>query len=320
MRVLEHTSFLRKKHMLFALLFALRPMVAMGVDRVLNVGGTAIALSETCDSEHKLNVLYNGTTYCAPATTETLTNTLHVLHNGTTYSICNGSCGSGGYVMPETPPEPIVLPETCEWTQTNENAYLLSDGRQYFDTKVPVDSSVNIDVTAQVVSGTNARIFGVVDSTCYYDLVLDKQRRAHMRFGTSSSAVTKNLTEAQSKQKIRYYTETDGDYKNFRLSGSGVSGYLRKKNAACTSQSTLKVLTNKLFADTLVDPTQSGGIKLYRIIMKDSSNKLIHDFQPVAKGTNICGVTPPTNAMWDFVTKKLYYPAGTGQMGYGVDP
>lgn len=45
-----------------------------------------------------------------------------------------------------------------------------------------------------------------------------------------------------------------------------------------------------------------------------------YDFQPVAKGTNICGVTPPTNAMWDFVTKKLYYPAGTGEMGYGVDP
>lgn len=67
MRVLEHNSFLRKKRMFFALLFVLRPMVAMGVDHVLNVGGTTIALSETCDSEHKLNVLYNGTTYCAPA-------------------------------------------------------------------------------------------------------------------------------------------------------------------------------------------------------------------------------------------------------------
>lgn len=38
-----------------------------------------------------------------------------------------------------------------------------------------------------------------------------------------------------------------------------------------------------------------------------------------AADANICGVTPPTNAMWDFVTKKLYYPAGTGEMGYGVD-
>ncbi len=290
----------------------------------LHIGDVAVALQNSCSTEHKLNVKIGDQVLCAPMTADTVAEkSLRVKLNDTVYTVCNGTCGGGGggeYVMPETPPEPIVLPETCEWTQTNANAYLLSDGQQYFDTMVPVDSSVNIDVTAQVVSGTNARIFGVVDSTCYYDLVLDKQRRAHMRFGTSSSAVTKTLTEAQSKQKIRYYTETDGDYKNFRLSGSGVSGYLRKKNAACTSQSTLKVLTNKLFADTLVDPTQSGGIKLYRIIIKDSSNKLIHDFQPVAKGTNICGVTPPTNAMWDFVTKKLYYPAGTGQMGYGIDP
>ncbi len=288
----------------------------------INIGGQTITLQDTCSSDHKLNVFDGTNTYCAEATTDTLSNTLHVMHNGTVYSICDGACGGGGeWVMPEEPGEPIVINDpNCNWTQPNANAYLLSDGRQYFDTKVPVDSSVNIDVTAQVVSGTNARIFGVVDSTCYYDLVLDKQRRAHMRFGTSSSAVTKNLTEAQSKQKIRYYTETDGDYKNFRLSGSGVSGYLRKKNAACTSQSTLKVLTNKLFADTMVDPTQSGGIKLYYIKMYNSSGTLIHDFQPVAKGTNICGVTPPTNAMWDFVTKKLYYPAGTGEMGYGVDP
>lgn len=296
--------------------------MAAGYD--FHIGDVAVALQNSCSTEHKLNVKIGDQVLCAPMTADTVAEkSLRVKLNDTVYTVCNGTCGGGGggeYVMPETPPEPIVLPETCEWTQTNPNAYLLSDGQQYFDTMVPVDSSVNIDVTAQVVSGTNARIFGVVDSTCYYDLVLDKQRRAHMRFGTSSSAVTKTLTEAQSKQKIRYYTETDGDYKNFRLSGSGVSGYLRKKNAACTSQSTLKVLTNKLFADTLVDPTQSGGIKLYRIIMKDSSNKLIHDFQPVAKGTNICGVTPPTNAMWDFVTKKLYYPAGTGQMGYGVDP
>ena len=288
--------------------------------RVLYFGNKSINLLQSCTSTHKLNVQYGNEYWCAPLTTTWASDSLHVEFDGATYTVCDGECpDDSGYVMPETPPEPVELPETCEWTQTNENAYLLSDGRQYFDTKVPVDSSVNIDVTAQVVSGTNARIFGVVDSTCYYDLVLDKQRRAHMRFGTSSSAVTKNLTEAQSKQKIRYYTETDGDYKNFRLSGSGVSGYLRKKNAACTSQSTLKVLTNKLFADTLVDPTQSGGIKLYYIKLYDSSGNLIHDFQPVAKGTNICGVTPPTNAMWDFVTKKLYYPAGTGEMGYGVD-
>jgi len=73
MRVLEHNSFLRKKLWLFVLLFVLHPLVAMADTHTLNIGGTTIALSETCDSEHKLNVLYNGTTYCAPATTETLT-------------------------------------------------------------------------------------------------------------------------------------------------------------------------------------------------------------------------------------------------------
>ena len=68
-----------------------------------------------------------------------------------------------------------------------------------------------------------------------------------------------------------------------------------------------------------VNNSQNGGIKLYRIRLWDGNGNLIHDFQPVAQGTNICGTIAATNAMWDFVTKKLYYPGGTGQMGYGVD-
>ena len=85
----------------------------------------------------------------------------------------------------------------------------------------------------------------------------------------------------------------------------------------CTDANhTMLVLDNDL---TTIDQTNSGGIKLYRIRMWDESDNLIHDYQPVAAGTNICGTIAATNAMWDFVDKKLYYPAGTGSMGYGVD-
>lgn len=319
MRVLEHTSFLRKKHMLFALLFALRPMVAMGVDRVLNVGGTAIALSETCDSEHKLNVLYDGITYCAPATTETLTNTLHVLHNGTTYSICNGSCGSGGYVMPETPPEPIVLPSTCTW-QVTPNSYLFSDGNQYFDTKVPVNSRDNIEVTAQVVNGAYARLFGNKGTSCQFDMTLNKNGDVVLFMGNGSA--TSPYPISDSSAKIVYLTDTHKTYtssvsKIFYANGTRLNDTTKTVKDCTDANHTMLVLDNDL---TTIAQTDSGGIKLYRIRMWDKSKNLIHDFQPVPKGTNICGVTPPTNAMWDFVTKKLYYPAGTGEMGYGVDP
>lgn len=318
MRVLEHTSFLRKKHMLFALLFALRPMVAMGVERVLNVGGTAIALSETCDSEHKLNVLYNGTTYCAPATTETLTNTLHVLHNGTTYSICNGSCGSGGYVMPETPPEPIELPETCEWTQTNENAYLLSDGNQYYDTGAALNPENNVEVTLQVVNGQSARIFGSMGASCTYDMTIRNDGVFAMRMG--SGAVTKKLELDDdvrvAKNVIR--TETSNKTRNYKNIYVNDTKVISSSTASrCTSTYPFLILKNNFIS---VTDDASGGIKLYRIRLWDEDDNLIHDYRPVAAGTNICGHVAQTNAMWDFVTKELYYPAGTGQMGYGVDP
>lgn len=303
-----------------SLLLLLLPLIAMADTHTLNIGDTTIALSETCDSEHKLNVSYNGITYCAPATTETLTNTLHVLHNGTTYSICNGPCGSGEYVMPETPPEPIVLPETCEWNQTNENAYLLSNGEQYFDTQVPVNSRDNIEVTAQVINGAYARLFGNKGTSCQFDMTLNNSGDLVLFMGTGYATSPYPLSD--SRAKIVYKTETSQTKKThvtkyFYADDDQLNNSSKKVNDCTDENHTMLVLDNDLSS---IDQTNSGGIKLYRIRMWDESDNLIHDFQPVAKGTNICGVTPPTNAMWDFVTKKLYYPAGTGEMGYGVDP
>ena len=86
---------------------------------------------------------------------------------------------------------------------------------------------------------------------------------------------------------------------------------------SCTGSETMMVLNNDYVTIT---QGQNGGIKLYNIKVWNTSGTLLHEYQPVAQGTNICGYTALTNAMWDTVTKKLYYPAGTGQMGYGVDP
>lgn len=290
----------------------------------LNIGNHSINLLTSCTSDHKLNV-YDGTnTYCAEATTDTLTDALHVMHNGTSYSICNGACGGGGgeWVMPEEPDDPIVLPSSCTWTQTNENAYLLSDGNQYFDTGVPIDTSVNLDVQVKVVNGISARIFGTNSSTCWFDMTLDHKHRAQFRFGSNNNAASTTFSEANSKKLLRFVTSNSTSTKkriDYYLDGVKQS-YFTRTYASCTSADTLKVFKNNLISDGLVDQTDSGGMKLYYIKIYNSSGTLIHDFQPVAQGTNICGYTALTNAMWDTVTKKLYYPAGTGQMGYGVDP
>ena len=302
----------------------LTPSVLMADSRVLNIGNNQISLLDSCNSEHKLKVLYNGAVYCAPATTDILTDTLHVLYNGTTYSICNGACGGGSsggeYVMPETPPEPVVINKSCEWKQTNPNAYLLSDGNQWFDTGVPVNTSFDIFVTAKIVNGRSARIFGRIGGTCYYDMTIDANRVAYFKIGTRNSSATIQLTQAQSTQKIQWWTSTKSSTVKLvnRIFENGSTNSTNKDlENACTSTETIKVFNNKLLSS--VDPTDSGGMKLYSILLKDAEGTPIHNYQPVKAGTNICGYIVPTNAMYDFVDKRVYLPAGTGQMGYGVD-
>ena len=296
---------------------------AVGDTPTLHVGNTTINLQTTCTSTHKLNV-YDGTnTYCAEATTDVLTSTLHVMHNGTTYSICDGACGGGTWVMPEEPEEPIVINDpNCNWSQPNSNAYLLSDGNQYFDTGVAADTSINLDVQVKVVNGLSARIFGTNSSTCWFDMTLDHKHRAQFRFGSANNAASTTFSEANSKKLLRFVTSDSASNKkriDYYLDGVKQS-YFTRTYSACTSADTLKVFKNNLISAGLVDQTDSGGMKLYYIKIYNSSGTLIHNFQPVAQGTNVCGYTALTNAMWDSVTKKLYYPAGTGQMGYGVDP
>lgn len=290
----------------------------------LHIGDVAVALQNSCSTSHKLNVRIGNQTLCAPMTANTVNEkSLRVKLNGVVYTVCNGECddtGGGEYVMPETPPEPVEIDESCEWTQTNPNAYLLSDGNQYFDTGVTVDTSVDIFVTAQIVNGHSARIFGTMGGTCYYDMTINANRVAYFRIGTQTSSATINLTQAQSAQKIQWYTESNGTtYKwIYRVFENGTSARTSKSlGAACTSAETIKVFNNTLVSS--VDQTNSGGMKLYSILLKDSSGNTIHDYQPVAAGTDICGYTVPTNAMYDFVDKRVYLPAGTGQMGYGVD-
>lgn len=302
-------------------LFILTLYCGIADGRVLHIGDTEIQLKTECQTEHKLKVKIGEEIFCAPLSTEFTTNSLHVRLDGVTYTVVNDtSSGGGEWSMPETPAEPIVLPETCEWTQTNEKAYLLSDGNQYFDTKVPVNSRDNIEVTAQVVNGAYARLFGNKGTSCQFDMTLNKNGDLVLFMGTGYA--TSPYPISDSRAKIVYKTETAAKKttyvtKYFYADNDRLNDSSKKVNDCTDANHTMLVLDNDL---STIDQTDSGGIKLYRIRMWDSSNKLIHDFQPVAKGTNICGVIPPTNAMWDFVTKKLYYPAGTGEMGYGVDP
>lgn len=311
---------MRLKHLFLPLI--LLPCYALADGRVLHFSNYSLNLQNSCSTDHKLNVQIGNELYCAPLTTDWSDDSLHVSFGGTTYTVCNGECGGGEWVMPEEPGDPIVITDpTCEWTQTNPNAYLLSDGNQYFDTQLPVDTSWNIDITAQVINGKHARIYGSQSSTCHFDFTMNKNNYGVSRIGSSNSTQSVLFTAAQSKLKTRYYSETVSNGKKIYVQNSQKSSWMTHTgNISCTDlNNTWRVFDNNLINAANIDPSQSGGIKLYYIRLYDSSGNLIHDFQPVAQGTNICGTVAATNAMWDFVTKKLYYPGGTGTMGYGVD-
>ncbi len=309
---------MRLKHLFLPLL--LLPCYALADGRVLHFSNYSLNLQNSCTTDHKLNVQIGNELYCAPLTTDWSDNSLHVSFGGTTYTVCNGECGGGEWVIHEEPEEPIVINDPdCEWTQTNSNAYLLSDGNQYFDTMVPVNSRNNIEVTAQVINGAYARLFGNKGTSCQFDMTLNNSGDLVAFMGTGYA--TSPYPISDSSAKIVYKTETYQTKKtyvtkNFYADNDKLNNSSKKVNDCTDANHTMLVLDNDLSS---IDQTNSGGIKLYRIRMWDESDNLIHDYQPVAKGTNICGTIAATNAMWDFVDKKLYYPAGTGSMGYGVD-
>ena len=285
---------------------------------VLHVGNTTITPQATCNTDHKLWFQIGNETLCVPMTTEYATNALHVEYNNVVYSSCTGDCGGGGggeWTIPETPDEPIVLPSSCTWTQTNSNAYLLSDGNQYFDTGVTLNSRNNIEVVVKVNNGKGARLFGSTSGSCHFDMSINNAGNLAVQIGSTGKSYT--LTSAEQTGKNTYLTENvSNNKKKYYVNSRDLTNGGKQANA-CTSSTTMLVLKNNY--PTSVNWALSGGVKLYRIRLWNSSGTLIHDFQPVAAGTDICGTTAATNAMWDSVTKKLYYPAGTSPMGYGVD-
>lgn len=321
MRVLEHNSFLHKKHMLVVLLFVLHPLVAMGVEHVLNVGGTTIALSETCDSEHKLNVLYDGTTYCAPATTDTLTNTLHVLYNGIVYSICNGACGGDipKYVMQATPPAPVSVSESCTWKPSDTNAYIATNGGQYFDTGILVSYDKQISITAQITNGASARLYGTIGSSCRYDLTVDAYGELQFRIGTSKYGTSVDGSDMESKNTWITKNHNSGPTKKNIFQNTESKKLKQMSSYKCSTNNKIFILNN----DWSSVSNTNVGVKLYsfKIWDGDANNTLLLDVYPVKRGTNICGYIVPVDCLYDVVKKQVLLPGGSDSTlyGYGTD-
>ena len=304
------------------LLLGISTYACMAMGQVLRIGNHSITLQNSCSTDHKLKVMVGNNTYCAPATTTWAADSLHVNANGTVYTICDGECGGGTWVMPEEPGDPIVITDPeCTGPTLTPNAYLLSDGNQWFDTGVAVNPSYNLDVQVKIVNGKSARIFGTNSSSCWFDLTLDHKRRAQFRFGSTNSASATNFNEANSKKLLRFVTENQNSTKKgIKYYIDGVyKSTITRTFGSCSTSDTIKIFKNNLISNSSLDQTDSGGMKLYYIKLYDTSGTLVHDFEPVPAGTNVCGHMAQTNCMWDTVDKKLYYPAGTGQMGYGVD-
>lgn len=290
--------------------------------RVLHVGDKSVQLFETCSTQHKIKVAIGEEIWCAPLTTQLSANTVRVAFNGTTYSVCGEDCNEGGgEEVPEIPPEPIVMDDTCEWEQTNTNAYLLSDGNQYFDTGVGVNSAHNVELTADIINGVSAPLMGTVDSSCFYDVTINNNGIIYFRIGTltSSASLKSQYNRPVGKHVYLVQNKTGLKDKIIYVDGSNAGGKTLRTDTMCSSDDTIKIFKNSHIASVNNNLANSGGMKVYSVKLWNSSGSLIHEYQPVAKGTNICGYTTPQNGMWDTVTKKFYLAGGSGVMGYGVD-
>ena len=292
----------------------------------LHIGDVTVALQNSCSTEHKLNVKIGDQVLCAPMTADTVAEkSLRVKLNDTVYTVCNGTCGGGGggeYVMPETPPVPAQLPTSCTWTQSNSNAYLLSDGNQYFNLGNGWTTRNNIEVTLQIANGKSTRIFGTVNSSCRYDMTINNSGNLGVRFGSTGQTYT--ISSAQQTAKNTFKTENgEKTYKRYYINNQELTSGSGKMVSTCTT-SNMYVLNNDYVT---INQANSGNIKLYSIKVYNTSGTLIHNYQPVAAGTHLtnCGTNGgdyivPTNCMWDTETKQILLPGGTGEMGYGVDP
>jgi len=315
MRVSEQNSFLRKKLWLFALLFVLHPFVALGVEHVLNINGITLTLSDTCDGDHKLNVLYGGTVYCAPATTDTLTDTLHVSYNGTTYSICNGSCGGDipEYVMPATPPAPVSVSESCTWTPSDTNAYIATNGGQYFDTGTTVSNDKEISITAQITNGASARLYGTIGSSCWYDLTVDAYGEMQFRIGTSKYGTSVDGSNMESKNTWITRNHNSGPTKKSIYQNTENKKLAQMNSYKCSNNNKIFLLNN----DWSSVSNTNTGVKLYSFKIWNVNDTLLRDVYPVKRGTNICGYIVPIDCLYDVVNKQVLLPGGADSSSYG---
>ena len=291
--------------------------------QVLHVGGATINLLTTCNSEHKLNIKYGNTVYCAPATTEVLTGALHVLYNGTVYSVCNGECGGGEeYEIPTTPSKPIQLNPSCAWTQSNANAYLSTDGNQYFDTDVPVSNDKELSITAQITNGASARMYGTIGSSCRYDMTVDAYGEMQFRIGTSNYGTSVNGSDMESKHTWITRNHPSGPTKK-NIYQDNESKKLDQMNSyKCSTNNPIYLLNN----DWSAVSSTNVGVKLYSFKIWDVNGTLLHDYYPVKSGTVLpnCAsgggnYVAPTNCLYDSVAKQILLPGGTGQVGFGSD-
>ena len=288
--------------------------------RVLHFSNYSLNLQDSCSTDHKLNVQIGNELYCAPLTTTWSDNSLHVEFGGTTYTVCDGTCPSGQYVMPATPPPPEQLSTSCTWTQTNANAYLISDGNQYFDTGFGPDNSNEVEITAKIVNGENARLYGTSGSTCFYDVTVDSYGDIYFRIGTSTYGTYFRGSKLSMSDKHTWIIKNhnSGPTKKFIyqdvVSNSGKLGQMNSYTCSVTTN-TVKILKN----DWKTISSNGGEIRLYSIKVWDKNGNLLHEYQPVAQGTNICGYTVPTNCLWDAAKQQVLLPGGTGQTGYGAD-
>ena len=282
----------------------------------INIGGQTINLQDTCSSGHKLNILYNGTTYCAPATTDTLTDTLHVSYNGTTYSICNGTCGGDipEYVMPATPPAPFQVSESCTWAPSDTNAYIATNGRQYFDSGVTVSNDKEISITAQITNGASARLYGTIGSACWYDLTVDAYGELYFRIGTSKYGASFDGSDMESKHTWIARNHDSGSTKKtvYQDTESKKLGQMSSYNCS-TNNNNIFILNN----DWKTISGSNIGIKLYSFKIWDAHDALLRDVYPVKRGTNICGYIVPVDCLYDVVKKQVLLPGGSDSTSYG---
>lgn len=318
MRVLGHNSSLRKKLCFFALLPVLHLSGAMADTHTLNIGGQTITLLESCDSGHKLKVQYGDSVLCAPATTDTLTDTLHVSYNGTTYTICNGACGGDipEYVMQATPPAPVPVSESCTWTPSDTNAYIATNGGQYFDTGTTVSNDKETSITAQIANGASARLYGTIGSSCHYDLTVDAYGDLQFRIGGTNTGKPTDGSDMESKHTWITRNHNSGPTKKTIYQDSENNKIGQVNSYKCSTNNQIYLLNNDW-------KTISGsiGIKLYSFKIWDVNDTLLRDVYPVKRGTNICGYIVPIDCLYDVVNKQVLLPGGSDSTlyGYGSD-